>query len=71
MSVGVWEKLQTEGGPLGRMLGVSDSGRVVVLNTLQSNPFPEGTEDYLLFQDLPQQLSVIEESFRFLGEDPS
>ena len=71
MSAGVWGKIQAEGGPLGRMLGVSDSGRVVVLNTLQSNPFPEGTEDYLLFQDLPQQLSVIEESFRFLGEEAS
>lgn len=65
MSQAVWEQVQAEGGPLGTVLGESDSGRVVILNTLQSNPFAEGTEDYELFNQLPQQLSVVYDTFQF------
>ena len=42
---------------------------MVVLNTLQSNPFAEGTEDYELFQQLPDELAVVRESFQFLPEE--
>ena len=65
MSQAVWEQVQAEGGPLGTVLGESDSGRVVILNTLQSNPFAEGTEDYELFNQLPRQFSVIYDTFQF------
>ena len=44
----------------------SDSGRVVVLNGLQSNPFPEGTPEFELFLDFPTQMTVVFDSFRFL-----
>ena len=66
MSKDVWEKVQAEGGPLGVVLGESDAGRVVVMNPLQSNPFAEGTPEYELFNELPDQLSAVTESFRFL-----
>ena len=65
MSQAVWEQGQAEGGPLGTVLGESDSGRVVILNTLQSNPFAEGTEVYELFNQLPRQFSVIYDTFQF------
>lgn len=44
----------------------SHSGRVVVLNGLQSNPFPEGTPEFELFLDFPTQMTVVFDSFRFL-----
>lgn len=66
MSEEAWNKMKEEGGPLGRELGVSEAGRVVVLNTLQSNPFEEGSEDFELFQKLPEQLGIVTETFAFL-----
>ena len=66
MSTAVWEQVQAEGGPLGVELGTSDSGRVVVMNTLQSNPFAEGTADYDVMNEYPSQLSVVYDTFRFL-----
>ena len=65
MSSSAWEQMQAEGGPLGILLGESLDGRVVILNTLQSNPFPEGTPEYDLFQELPGQLSIIQDTFQF------
>ncbi len=44
----------------------SHSGRVVVLNGLQSNPFPEGSREFELFLDFPTQMTVVFDSFRFL-----
>lgn len=69
MSKEVWQKMQEEGGPLGRELGVSKQGRVVVLNTIQSNPYEEGSKDFEILQELPKQLGVIEETFIFIEED--
>ena len=69
MSEEVWQQMQAEGGPLGEELARSQDGRVVVLNTLQSNPFAEGTEDYELFQQLPDELAVVRESFKVLPEE--
>ena len=66
MSTAVWEQVQAEGGPLGVELGTSDDGRVVVMNTLQSNPFAEGTSDYDVMNEYPSQLSVVYDTFRFL-----
>lgn len=66
MSQEVWTKVQEEGGPLGRELGVSKNGRVVVLNTIQSNPYKEGTKDFEILQDLPKQLAIIDETFTFI-----
>ena len=39
MSQETWDAIQAEGGPLADELGVSSSGRVVTLSTVQSNPF--------------------------------
>ena len=44
----------------------SHSGRVVVLNGLQSNPFPEESREFELFLDFPTQMTVVFDSFRFL-----
>lgn len=66
MSSSVWEQVQAEGGPLGSVLGESEDGRVVILNSLQSNPFSEGSPEFELFQDYPSQASVIQDSFQFL-----
>lgn len=64
----LYEKMQAEGGPMGTMLGKSKSGRVVLFWGPQSNPFNEGTPEYLLFCDFPRQLKVVFDSFRFLDE---
>ena len=45
----------------------SDSGRVVVLNGLQSNPFPEESREFELFLGFPSQMPAVLESFRFLN----
>lgn len=66
MSEAVWEQMQAEGGPLGTVLGTSDEGRVVVLNSTQSNPYAEGTEDYEVLNEFPMQLKVVIETFAFL-----
>lgn len=66
MSAEVWEKVQAEGGPLGMILGESESGRVIILNTPQSNPFAEGTADFELFQKLPKELAVVKDNFSFI-----
>lgn len=66
MSKEVWDKVQAEGGPLGMVLGESESGRVVIWNTPQSNPFAEGTADFDLFQKLPKELSVVKDNFSFI-----
>lgn len=66
MSEKLWKQMKEEGGPLGIELGISDGGRVVVMNTLQSNPFAEGSADYEVFNQFPMQLKVVEESFEFI-----
>lgn len=65
MSTAAWEKMKAAGGPQGTELGTSAAGRVVVMNTLQSNPFAEETEDYKVFQEWPGQLGVVKETFAF------
>ena len=69
MSEAVWKNVQGEGGPLGDELGVSKDGRVVIINTLQSNPYAEGTVDYEELNKLPKQISEVKESFRFLDDE--
>lgn len=68
MSEKLWKQMQEEGGPLGKELGISDDGRVIVMNTLQSNPFEEGTTDFEVFNQFPKQLKVVEESFEFISK---
>ena len=69
MSEAVWKNVQGEGGPVGDELGVSKDGRVVIINTLQSNPYAEGTVDYEELNKLPKQISEVKESFRFLDDE--
>ena len=66
MDTETYEKLKAEGGPVGDQLGVSEDGRVVLFNGPQSNPFEPGTADYQAMEDLPGQLGIVRESFRFL-----
>lgn len=68
MDQAVWDSIQAEGGPVGTELGVSSSGRVVVLNSMQSNPFEEGTDDYDKLNDIFDQMDIISETFTFLDE---
>ncbi len=68
MDQAVWDSIQAEGGPVGTELGVSSSGRVVVLNSIQSNPYEEGTDDYDKLNDIVDQMGVISETFKFLNE---
>lgn len=68
MSKEVWELSKKEEGPQGTQLGESQEGRVVIFNSLQSNPFPEGSEDFARFQEYPQQLAAALENFYFLEE---
>ena len=68
MDEATWESIQAEGGPVGTALGTSSSGRVVVLNTMQSNPFEEGTADFDMADSIFEELSVIYDSFTFLDE---
>ena len=69
MSSGEWEKTKEAGGPLGTVLGESEDGRVVVFNTLQSNPFMEGDPEYELFNELPGQMGIIQKTFQFLDSE--
>ena len=66
MDQAVWEKMQAEGGPLGREISPSADGRVAVINSQQSNPFAEGTAAYETFQTLPDQLDMLADTFEFL-----
>ena len=68
MSADAWEALQAEGGPLADELGVSSSGRVVTLSTVQSNPFAEGTEAAENMDAIVSDLGVVRETFKFLDE---
>lgn len=65
MSTGAWEKMKAEGGPVGVELGTSKAGRVVVMNSLQSNPYVEDSEEYTIFQQWPSQLGAVTETFKF------
>lgn len=67
MSSSLWDKMQAEGGPVGTEIARSEDGRVAVMTSLQSNPFVEGTADYDLFQQIPDALAVISDSFAFLN----
>lgn len=66
MSENLWKQMQEEGGPLGVEMGISNNRRVIVMHTLQSNPFEEGSADYEVFNQFPAQLKVVEESFKFI-----
>lgn len=66
MSEKQWKQMQEEGGPLGVEMGTSDKGRVIVMHTLQSNPFEEGSADYEVVNQFSKQLKVVEESFEFI-----
>lgn len=66
MSEKLWKQMQEEGGPLGVEMGISNDGRVIVMNTLQSNPFEEGSADCEVLNQFPMQLKVVEESFEFI-----
>lgn len=68
MSETLYEKMKAEGGPMGTLLGKSETGRVVLFWGPQSNPFNEGTPEYTLFYDFPSRVKVVFESFRFLDE---
>lgn len=68
MSQDVWDSIQAEEGYVGDELGVSSSGRVVVLNEMQSNPYDEGTDDYDKLEEIFGQMGVISDSFKFLNE---
>lgn len=68
MSQEAFEKMKAEGGPVGVELGTSSDGRVVIFTTLQSNPFPENTPEFELFQTFPSEISVIVDSFQFIEE---
>lgn len=68
MSQDVWDNIKAEEGYVGDELGVSSSGRVVVLNQMQSNPYDEGTDDYDKLEDIFAQMDIISQSFTFLNE---
>ena len=68
MSQETWDAIQAEGGPLPDELGVSSSGRVVTLSTVQSNPFAEGTEAAENMDAIASDLGVVRETFKFLDE---
>lgn len=57
----VWDGTQSHGTPIAE----SEDGRTAVLQTLQSNPFDEGEENYELFQTLGQELGIVAETFAF------
>lgn len=66
MSEGLWKQMQEEGGPVGMELGKSENGRVIIMNSLQANPFEEGSKDYEAMNQFPVQLKSVVESFEFL-----
>lgn len=68
MSETLFEKMLSEGGPMGVLLGKSKSGRVVLFWGPQSNPFVEESPEFVLFRDFPERLKIVFETFRFLDE---
>lgn len=68
LSAAEYEKRLLEGGPTGLFLGQSSENRVILFWGLQSNPFQEGSEEFLLFQNFPKEVKGILDSFRFLKE---
>lgn len=52
--------------PAGTELG-SSNGRVIVLESMQSNPYEEGSTDYEVMQTFPEELEKIKDNFAFLS----
>lgn len=65
MSSELWARMQEEEGPKGMELGLRD-GRAVVYYPPQSNPFEQGTDAHEAMQILPDQASVLPDSFSFI-----
>lgn len=65
MSSELWAKMQAEEGPKGMELGQRD-GRAVVYYPPQSNPFEAGTDAHEAMQNLPEESSVLLDSFSFI-----
>ena len=66
MSQETWDSIKAEGGPVGTELG-SSNGRVIVLESMQSNPYEEGSADYEVMQTFPEELEKIKDNFAFLS----
>lgn len=58
----LWEKVKAAEGPKPDVL--VDGEPTVTLETLQSNPFQEGSEDYVKFSTYSDDIAVIKESFK-------
>lgn len=67
MSTELCDQMMSEEGPKPVELGRSDSGRAVVYYPPQSNPFPEDTDAYTVLQTLPDQATVLPDTFAFLA----
>lgn len=65
MSSELWARMQEEEGPKGLEMGQRD-GRSVVYYPPQSNPFEAGTDAHAAMQNLPEESSVLLDSFSFI-----
>lgn len=64
MDQAVWEAIKAEGGPTGTQLGSSGEW-VLIMETLQSNPYKEGSKDYEILQSLPEAIETVKTTLVF------
>lgn len=65
MSTDAWTKMQQESNSAPQLLGTSESGRVVVVYPLQSNPYEAGTADAEVIDQFIAEFDSMTGSFRF------